>query len=91
MLLGEGIRKYSYDTDNVLDFIMSLVCDHWLGVLKLANFFEWTNPHKIGQMLHKNRDFFLSTPNHRKPTFLNKVNCQCQFLILKHPKPKGRI
>lgn len=50
MLLGEGDRKYSYDTDNVLDFIMSFVHDYWLGVLKLAIFWGGQIP-IIAQML----------------------------------------
>lgn len=94
--MGDGVRKYSCDTDNILDFIMPLVCDHRLAVLKLVIFFfEWTNPYKIAQMFKKRKIlmiFFSRIFNHRKSELSkHKINYQCQFLILKHPKPKGRI
>lgn len=53
MVLGEGVRKYSCDTDNIFNFIMSLASDHQLAVLKFTNFFKWKNPYKIAEMFLK--------------------------------------
>lgn len=64
------------------------------AALKDSKLLAWTKTYKIAELFFfkKNNNMMMSFPSKFSLTLkTNSINCQFQLLILKHPKPKGRI